>query len=121
MHIWKDFVEETPVYAVTRNPDRTSLVIPFTQEALQNAGKKVARVQQSTSQSTQSTSEETLSETAKDILNLIKQNPQITYDEIASSLGKARSGIARHLKRMQKAGIIQPKNENGQWIVLTSE
>ena len=128
MHIWQTFVQKTPIYTITHNPDRTSLLIPFTQEALNNAGKNMVRKQQSTlqstqsilqsTQSTQSTDKDKLSETAQNILNLIRQNPQITYDEIAASLGKARSGIARHLKSMQKNGFILPKNEEGQWIVL---
>lgn len=100
---------------MTHNPDRTSLVISFSQEALKNAGIKLASIRQSTSQSTD---KDELSETAKHIIELLRQPPKITYDEIASSLGKARSGIARHLKSMQKAGIILPKNEDGKWTVL---
>lgn len=114
MHVWKTIVEETPFYAITHNPDRTTLTIPYTQEELKNAGKRIANLSQSTQQSTCNN----LSETAKAILSLIRQNPQITYDEIAASLGKARSGIARHIKNMQAAGLILPKNQNGQWTIL---
>lgn len=133
MHIWKNVLEETPVYTVTHNPDRTSLVIPCSQVALKHAGERMASanqsmqstsqsisqsISQSTLQSTSSTPMDDLSETAKDILNVIRHNPKATYDEIAYTLGKARSGIARHLKNLQKAGFVLPKNEDGQWVVL---
>ena len=130
--IWKKYVDKDPIYTVTHNPDRTSLVIPFTPKSFQIAGKMMANntqstqstqsISQSTPQSTpQSTNKNKISKTAQDILDLIRQNPQITYDEIAITLGKARSGVARHLKNMCESGYILPKKENGLWVVLINE
>lgn len=50
--------------------------------------------------------EEGMSETAEKILKLIRENPSITYDEIAVTLGKARSGIAKHIKKLREKGLL---------------
>ncbi len=77
---------------------------------------------QSTSQSTLNTPQSTLfdelSETAKEILEIIKENPKITYSEIAVATGKARSGISRHIKRLQEKGLLKKKDANGEWKVI---
>lgn len=59
-----------------------------------------------------------LSETAQRIIDLMKQDPTITYDRIASELGKARSGIAKQIKKLIDDGIILAKEKNnGTWII----
>lgn len=59
-----------------------------------------------------------LTETAQRILELIKQDPTITYDKIAAELGKARSGIAKQIKKLIDDGIVLPKEKNnGVWTV----
>lgn len=48
----------------------------------------------------------------------MKQDPTITYDRIASELGKARSGIAKQIKKLIDDGIILAKEKNnGTWII----
>ena len=59
-----------------------------------------------------------LTETAQKIIDLMKQDSTITYDEIASKLGKARSGIAKQIKKLIDDGVILAKEKNlGTWGV----
>lgn len=43
----------------------------------------------------------------------------ITYDELSAQLGKARSGIAKQIKKLLDSGIILSKEKNGVWIIKT--
>lgn len=45
----------------------------------------------------------------KEILNLIKANPLITQKELAAKLGISRPGVASHISRLIKAGLISGK------------
>ena len=58
-----------------------------------------------------------LSGTAKDIVRLMIENPMITYNELSAKLGKARSGIAKQIKKLIDDNIIESKEKNGVWIV----
>lgn len=51
-----------------------------------------------------------LQETRSDILSLLKLN-DLTINQIVESLGKERSNIYRHIKKLEKHGYIQVKEE----------
>ncbi len=51
-----------------------------------------------------------LTETAQRILELMKQEPTITYDKIAVELGEARSGIAKQKKNWLMMALSFLKN-----------
>lgn len=59
-------------------------------------------------------------QTQKDILNLIKENPCITQNEIASKLNIARETVNRNMKKLQQEKIIQRlgADKNGSWKIL---
>lgn len=61
-----------------------------------------------------------LTQTQKDILNLIKENPHITQNEIASKLNIARETVNRNMKKLQQEKIIQHlgADKNGSWKIL---
>lgn len=61
-----------------------------------------------------------LTQTQKDILNLIKENPCITQNEIASKLNIARETVNRNMKKLQQEKIIQHlgADKNGSWKIL---
>ena len=61
-----------------------------------------------------------LTQTQKDILNLIKENPCITQNEIASKLNIARETVNRNMKKLQQEKIIQRlgADKNGIWKIL---
>ena len=133
MRTWQTYVKTTPSYVITYQPERTKLIIPYTLTELQKAGERLSDMSgqyatqsirstqnecQSTIQSTQSMAEYGLSLTAKEILKLIGENPTITYDDIAATMGKARSGIAKHIKKLHEKGLLVPKSNNGKWTVI---
>ena len=61
-----------------------------------------------------------LTQTQKKILNLIKENPCITQNEIASKLNIARETVNRNMKKLQQEKIIQRlgADKNGSWKIL---
>lgn len=61
-----------------------------------------------------------LTQTQKDILNLIKENPCITQNEIVSKLNIARETVNRNMKKLQQEKIIQRlgADKNGSWKIL---
>lgn len=61
-----------------------------------------------------------LTQTQKDILNLIKENPCITQNEIASKLNIARETVNRNMKKLQQEKNIQRlgADKNGSWKIL---
>lgn len=61
-----------------------------------------------------------LRQTQKDIVNLIKENPCITQNEIASKLNIARETVNRNMKKLQQEKIIQRlgADKNGSWKIL---
>lgn len=61
-----------------------------------------------------------LTQTQKNILNLIKENPYITQNEIALKLEIARETVNRSMKKLQQEKIIQRigADKNGSWKIL---
>lgn len=61
-----------------------------------------------------------LTQTQEKILNLIKENPCITQNEIASKLNIARETANRNMKKLQEKKIIQRvgADKNGSWNIL---
>ena len=53
------------------------------------------------------------------IISLMAENPRITTRLLAQMMGRARSGLSKHLDRMQIDGLIKfDSSEGGKWIVL---
>ena len=54
------------------------------------------------------------------IIVLIKENANITTQEIADKLGINRSGVARHMKNLQKQCIIRRvgPDKGGHWEIV---
>ena len=53
----------------------------------------------------------------------MEEDSQITMDEIALKLQKARSGIAKHLKAMQQKNMIRRvgPDKGGHWEIIENE
>ena len=130
LHTWHFWVGAEPQYELTTTPARTSLTVPASAEQIRIAGEKIAKFSgvevdsgglevdsgglevDSGGLEVDSGGLEVdsgglrvdrsgLSETARAICELYDENPNLTYDEIAQRLGKARSGIAKHIKRLK--------------------
>ena len=133
VNTWTKYMGMSPVYSIKHNPDRTLLSIPCSAENLTKAGRLLVHSDDAngglvhskdeksgltSSESGLTDSKGGLTETSQRILELIKQDPTITYDKIAAELGKARSGIAKQIKKLIDDGIVLPKEKNnGVWTV----
>lgn len=53
------------------------------------------------------------------ILNLIKENPFITQEELSKNIGIARKSIISNMKKLQENGLIKRvgADKNGYWQV----
>ena len=62
---------------------------------------------------------DTVNDTVNLILNLIKEDPLISYDEIAKKLEKSRATVSRKISELKKQGIIERvgADKNGKWII----
>jgi ATP-dependent DNA helicase RecG len=54
------------------------------------------------------------------IINLIRENPYVTTQEIADSIGIIRRTIAKHIRSLQDKGIIKRigPDKGGHWEVV---
>ena len=53
----------------------------------------------------------------------MKKNPNITTQEMATSIGIDRSNIARAIKKLQERGLVRRvgPDKGGHWEILESE
>ena len=63
---------------------------------------------------------DTVNDTVKLILSLLKENPSISYEELASKTGKSRVTISRKLSELKKNNLIRRMgaDKNGHWEVI---
>lgn len=57
--------------------------------------------------------------TQEKILNLIKNNPEITQTQMAEILGLTRDGISYNIKQLKENDVIDRigPTKNGKWII----
>ena len=60
-----------------------------------------------------------LSATQKSIMQLMRENPQITIKEMASTLGKNETTISRNIRQLKEHGVVERtgSDKTGHWIV----
>lgn len=133
VNTWTKYMGLSPVYSIKHNPDRTLLSVPCSVGNLAKASRLLVHFDNAKGGLIHSKDEKSgltskksglvdlqggLTDTALRILELIKQDPTITYDKIAADLGKARSGIAKQIKKLIDEGLVFPKEKNnGVWII----
>ena len=66
---------------------------------------------------------DTVNDTVKLILSLLKENPSISYEELASKTGKSRVTISRKLSQLKRNNLIRRvgADKNGHWEVVKDE
>ena len=64
-----------------------------------------------------------MEETADKILNLIKQNPNITQKDIEKNIGLTRRGVEWNINKLKEKGILlrHGPTKSGYWEVITKE
>jgi ATP-dependent DNA helicase RecG len=94
----------------------TSLVVTF-QKAPEATGEEASRTVVKTSQKT---TQKTIQKTTQRILDLVRQNPAITRDELTKAIGLSNSGIKFNLKKMKKEKLLRRvgPDRGGYWEVL---
>ena len=60
-----------------------------------------------------------LSATQEAIISLMRENPQITIKEIASTLGKNETTITRNIKQLKEEGVVKRvgSDKRGYWLI----
>ena len=64
-----------------------------------------------------------INDTVNDTVNLIiqhlKENPEISYEQLAAKIGKSRVTVSRKISELKKAGKIKRigADKNGYWLV----
>lgn len=60
------------------------------------------------------------SDTQRNVYELIKANPKISYSQIAAILKLSRKTVSRNIANLREKGLIQfeGKPRNGEWKVL---
>ena len=59
-------------------------------------------------------------ETALQIINEIRNNPNVTLSEIAEKIGVSRRWIATNMKHLQDTGVVKRvgPNKGGHWKII---
>ena len=57
------------------------------------------------------------------IVELMRENPGITIEELVSQLGLSRSGVNKHIAKLKADGIIEREgsDKSGRWITIKDE
>jgi len=145
INVWERYIKLHPEYKVTDNPSRTSILLPYTIKALQEAGKRIVEemnaattqnidnttqnadnttqkpegTTQITTQNTDKTTQN-LSAVQQKILGLLRENPKISRNEITAKIDSiSEDGVKYHLGRLQKMGVIRREgpDHGGKWVV----
>ena len=63
---------------------------------------------------------ESLQKSTQKILDLIAENPKVTTQEMADSLGIIRRAVAKHIKKLQEQSIIRRvgPDKGGHWEII---
>ena len=66
------------------------------------------------------TTQKTTQKTREKILRLVRENPQVSMDELASALGITRWGVVWHVRRLKTEGLLKRvgPDRGGHWEVL---
>ena len=110
--------ETTKLFAkMVGNPQKSFADIAHKDGTLK-ASKRSA--QKSAPETALETALESASETALQIIDEIRNNPNITLSEIAENLGVSRRWIATNVKFLQNKGIVKRigPNKGGHWEII---
>ena len=79
-------------------------------------------IRKTVGKTSEKTTPKTTPKTCEVLLMLIKQNPQITKEEIARELNITVDGVKYHIKKLRNKGIIfwNGPAKGGSWEILAS-
>ncbi|MEK6927964.1 MAG: winged helix-turn-helix transcriptional regulator [Nanoarchaeota archaeon] len=76
--------------------------------------------QKNTQKTTQKTVEKTTQKTSEKIIDLIKQNPEISAESISKEIGISSRAVEMQLSKLKEKGLIKRigPDKGGHWEVL---
>ena len=64
--------------------------------------------------------QKTTTKTTTKILNIISENPKVTYEELANLLGMTKDGVYYHINKLRTRGVVRRTGgtNGGHWEVM---
>ena len=86
---------------------------------IESIGVTQEKTKEKTQEKTKEKTKENLSNIQKEIINLIKENPQTTISKMSDDIGATVDSINYHVKKLKKSGIIEHcgSTKNGYWKI----
>ncbi len=62
-----------------------------------------------------------VNKTQAELINLLKENPSYTYDDLAEKINRTRETVRVNLRKLEGLGIIKRigADKNGHWEIVT--
>ena len=62
-----------------------------------------------------------VNKTQAELINLLKENPSYTYDDLAEKINRTRETVRVNLRKLEGLGIIKRvgADKNGHWEIMT--
>ena len=122
--VWSDATGVVPTYKQSFAPDRVQFVIDVngnTADKLPANDGAVTPTGKTSEKTTEKTTEKITGKTTEKILCIIKNNPRVTYRELAEVLEMTEDGIYWSVKQLRKQGLLHRigGRKEGYWQVVT--
>ena len=122
--VWSDATGVVPTYKQSFAPDRVQFVIDVNGTTADKPLKSDVAVPLSgdlSEKTTEKITEKTTEKTTEKILCIIKNNPHVTYRELAEALAMSEDGIYWSVKQLRKQGLLHRigGRKEGYWQVVT--
>ena len=122
--VWSDVMGVVPTYKQLFAPDRVQFVIDVNGTTVDKIPANDGAVTQggkASEKTTEKITGKTTEKTTEKILCIIKNNPSVTYRELAEVLEMTEDGIYWSVKQLRKQGLLHRigGRKEGYWQVLT--
>ena len=122
--VWSDATGVVPTYKQSFAPERVQFVIDvnrITADKPMRSDVAIPLSGELSEKTTEKITEKTTEKTTKKILCIIKNNPRVTYRELAEALAMTEDGIYWSVKQLRKQGILHRigGRKEGYWQIQT--
>ena len=122
--VWSDATGVVPTYKQSFAPERVQFVIDVngtTADKFPANDGVVTQSEKASEKTTEKTTGKTTEKTTEKILCIIKNNPSVTYRELAEALAMSEDGIYWSIKQLRKQGLLHRigGRKEGYWQVVT--
>ena len=122
--VWSDATGVVPTYKQSFAPERVQFVIDVngtTADKFPANDGVVTQSEKASEKTTEKTTGKTTEKTTEKILCIIKNNPRVTYRELAEAFAMTEDGIYWSVKQLRKQGLLRRigGRKEGYWQVVT--